>query len=137
MYPVLRRMLSACSKANGGGNSLSATRVTKSAPPTNTVNTTAVALLLFALSACVSPPTIRDSQSPAIGVSIMIIKSPVRLFRYRPDKVYFVTAERKEDLYTQGRLVESNYAKGDRAYLLNAPPGHYVAVAAYHKTESN
>jgi hypothetical protein len=67
----------------------------------------------------------------------MIIKSPVRLFRYRPDKVYFVTAERKEDLYTQGRLVESNYAKGDRAYLLNAPPGHYVAVAAYHKTESN
>ena len=48
-----------------------------------------------------------------------------------------MTAERKEDLYTQGRVVQSNYIKGDRAYLLNAPPVYYVAVAAYHITQSN
>lgn len=97
--------------------------------------TTSVALMLFALSACVPPPTIRDSQSAAIGIS-MGVTAPVPLFRFRPDKVYFVTAERKEDLYTQGRMVESNYVKFNRAYLLNAPPGYYVAVAAHHKIES-
>jgi hypothetical protein len=91
------------------------------------MRTASVAVLLFALSACVPLPTIRDDQSAAVGIS-MRVHAPVRLFRYRPDKVYFVTAERKEDLYTQ---VQSNYIKGDRAYLLNAPPGYYVAVAAY------
>lgn len=99
------------------------------------VKTTSVLLALFALSACVSPPTIRDSQSTAIGIS-MRIRAPDRLFCCRPEKVYFVTAERKEDLYTQGRLIEANYVADDRAYLLNAPPGYYVAVAAYHKTDS-
>jgi hypothetical protein len=96
--------------------------------------TTSVVLMLFALSACVSPPTIRDSQSTVIGIS-MRVKAPDRLFCCRPDKVYFVTAERKEDLYTQGRLIEANYTKDNRAYLLNAPQGYYIAVAAYHKTQ--
>ncbi len=97
--------------------------------------TTSVALMLFALSACVPPPTIRDSQSAAIGIS-MGVTAPVPLFRFSPDKVYFVTAERKEDLYTQGRMVESNSVKFNRAYLLTALPGYYAAVAAHHTIES-
>jgi hypothetical protein len=100
------------------------------------LNIASVTSLFLALSACVPPPTIRDDQSAAIGIS-MRVHAPVRLFRYRPDKVYFVTAERKEDLYTLGRMILANYIKGDRAYVLNASPGYYVAVAAYHKTESN
>ena len=98
--------------------------------------TTSVALMLFALSACVLPPTIRDSQSAALGIS-MGVTAPVPLFRFRPGKVYFVTAERKEDLYTQDRMFKSNYVKFDRASLLNASPGYYVAVAAHHKIESS
>ena len=66
----------------------------------------------------------------------MGVTAPVPLFRFSPDKVYFVTAERKEDLYTLGRMVESNYVKFNRAYLLNALPGYYAAVAAHHTIES-
>lgn len=101
----------------------------------NILKTTSVALALLALSACagVPPPRPLDSQSAAIGISVSL-KAPIRLFSSAPDRIYFVKVEREEDLYTQGQQYTlSNYVEGDHVYLLNAPPGRYVAVAAARK----
>lgn len=102
------------------------------------LKTTSVALALLALSACagVPPPRPLDSQSAAIGISVSL-KAPIRLFSRAPDWIYFVKVEREEDLYTQGQQYRlSNYVEGDHVYLLNAPPGRYVAVAASYRTQT-
>lgn len=94
-----------------------------------------VALALLATSACAGlpPPKPLDSQSTAIGISVTF-KGPTRLSSNGPERIYFVKVERAGDLYRQRQYMPSNYVKGDRAYLLNAPPGRYVAVAAFKRS---
>lgn len=101
----------------------------------NIVKMTSVALALLSASSCAGlpPPRPLDSQGTAIGISVTF-KVPIRLFSNAPDRIYFVKVEREEDFYTQGQYVLSNYVKGDRVYLLNTPPGRYVAVAAFRRS---
>jgi hypothetical protein len=54
------------------------------------------------------------------------------LFTFEPDTVYFARVERGDVL--SGDLRVSNFVQGNRAYLLNAPSGEYMAVGAEYVT---
>ena len=62
----------------------------------------------------------------------MKTRAPVKLFTHRPDRVYFVRLYGdNESSFIRDTVIPSNFAKGGYTYLLNVPPGRYVAVAAY------
>jgi hypothetical protein len=98
-------------------------------------------LLAILFGGCVTPqtlPEMSEPQSSALGIEIILENSDVG-----PDRVYFVRID-NEDGPLQQKIYPSNYygygASGSaefgtpaippRAYLLNARPGTYVAVAA-------
>lgn len=76
-----------------------------------------------------------DPQSSGLAVSLELLVGigPVRASGTRPETVLFVRledGETLEDLREKSELIPSTFVKGDYAYLLNAPPGRYVAVGA-------
>lgn len=97
-------------------------------------------VFLLVLSACVTlppPPGPEDSQSAAIGLSL-VIRPPLRLFGLADQKtdmtVYFIRLDEEKgipDSFLQTTLYRSNYTHGNQVYLLNATPGRYAAVVVF------
>jgi hypothetical protein len=89
--------------------------------------------VIFGLLGCATtlpPPKPLDHQMGGIGISLKT-RPPVKIVTQKPDRVYFVKLhEGTESSLIQSSVMASNYVKGDYIYLLNAPPGRYVAVAA-------
>ncbi len=88
----------------------------------------AIAMLLIA--ACSSTPLIpgpESNESAALGIAIKVRVSG--LATYRADAVYFVRSCPAAEACAE-TLQASHFAKDGRAYLLNAQPGEYRAVAA-------
>lgn len=89
-------------------------------------------LLAMALVGCASPqaiPDVSQPQSSGLGIEVTL-KAPIGLFSTKPDQIYFSKVDNEGGLLQQV-IVRSNYIKDGRAYLLNALPGTYVAVAAF------
>ena len=78
------------------------------------------------------PPAIDSEQRSIIGISLEV-RAPIKAFSNNPDAVYFVKIDEEADLFTKGNFILSNYYRDGQAYLLNAKPGRYVAVACYRK----
>jgi hypothetical protein len=86
-----------------------------------------------------------EPQKSALGMALTI-RTPVTFLEpiggfIHPTSltVYFVRVGEGADPFAQAELIESNLVYGDYAYLLNAGPGRYAAVAAmaWHKTGEN
>lgn len=102
-------------------------------------------VFLLVLSACVTlppPPGPEDSQSAAIGISL-VIRPPLRLFGLADQKtdmtVYFIRLDQEKaapDSLLRTTLYRSNYTHGNQVYLLNATPGKYAAVAVFFEKAS-
>ena len=91
--------------------------------------------LTLALAGCASAtpaPSAPDSAGIAIGVTV---RPPARMFSQEPEQVLFVRLAGEGDSFTSGELMPSNYASGGYLYLLNAPPGTYVAVTCFKDME--
>ncbi len=90
------------------------------------------ALLVIFLSGCATTQPIPERsqpQSSGFGIEVSL-KSPMGIFSSKPDQVYFVKID-GGGILLQQEIISSNYSKDGRAYLLNALPGTYVAVAAF------
>ncbi len=90
--------------------------------------------ILFAilLSGCATTqpiPELSQPQSSGLGIEVRL-KAPIGIFSAKPDQVYFAKIDGEDGLLQQ-QIIRSNYSKEGRAYLLNARPGTYVAVAVF------
>jgi hypothetical protein len=83
-------------------------------------------LLIGSLLGCASIPSAEDPDSSAIGIRF---ETHVPIFGHLPSIVFFVRTENDGDI-AQNQVIASNFARKGRLYLLNAPPGKYVAVAS-------
>ncbi len=66
-------------------------------------------------------------ESSGIGISVALRD---RFGNWDAQEVYFAKLGTEHDI-RQASVIRSNYAKDGRVYLLNVPPGDYVAVAAF------
>ncbi|MBN2159786.1 MAG: hypothetical protein JW807_10350 [Spirochaetes bacterium] len=77
-----------------------------------------------------------SAESAVVGVSIRTVT--LKIFKNRQHAVYFVKLEGPEDELTGSRVLPANFVKGDYAYLVNAAPGRYAAVASlFYQTENS
>jgi hypothetical protein len=89
-----------------------------------------LALVLLA-GACVWTPFVPEPQGPELGgLGVQVeVRAPIGLFKDTAQTVYFARVDGGEGV-ERGSVLLSTLSCGDRIYLLNAPPGEYVAVAA-------
>ncbi len=91
------------------------------------------------LSACAGllpAPTPQDRASAGIGVLVKT-RAPIKMFSAKVDSVMFVRLEGNDrSQYISTQPIASNYNKDGYIYLLNAPPGRYVAVATFRSQAS-
>lgn len=93
------------------------------------------AVTTFFACAGTPPPAPNDQSSSAIAIHIDA-RAPVKIFPVEVDRVLFVQLdERGDSSLTRTNLIPSNYSRDGYFYLLNAPPGRYAAVAAFHSKE--
>ncbi len=90
---------------------------------------TFVAIILGGCATTQPIPELSQPQSAGFGIDVTI-KAPIGIFSAKPDQIYFVRIDDEGGLLQQ-QIIRSNYSKSSRAYLLNARPGSYVAVAAF------
>lgn len=88
-----------------------------------------VAIILGGCATTQPIPELSQPQSAGFGIDVSL-KAPIGIFSAEPDQIYFAKIDNEDGLLQQ-QIVRSNYSKGGRAYLLNARPGTYVAVAAF------
>jgi len=89
-----------------------------------------IILGVVSLSACMRPaPGPMRPESAAIGVILEKQWSKGGIVEYAA-RVYFIRWNDSADPTAQNEIIESNFSRGNRAYLLNAKPGRYSAVAA-------
>ena len=90
---------------------------------------TVIALALaavFALASCGQPPQKpADVRSSVIGVALRF-----QWVGERIDYAYFVRLGGTDRVRGDFPLLQSDFRRGDRFYLFNAPPGRYAVVAA-------
>lgn len=88
------------------------------------------------LAACRSAP-MAGPVSPAVGGIAIRVKAraPISVFSQRAEQVLFVRLAGPGTPATAGQPMPSNYLKDGYIYLLNAPPGTYVAVAGFKDME--
>lgn len=89
-----------------------------------------VAFVVIGLWSCATVPRPSDPQRTGIGISVTI-RAPIAIFTRSAERIYFVRAEGGKDPYSQPNLLVSNFVRGTHVYLLDIPPGRYVAVAAW------
>ena len=91
--------------------------------------------LILALASCAAAPPAPSSPDSA-GLAIRVnVRAPVRLFSQDPEQVLFVRLSGEGGSFTSGEVLPSNYEDGGYLYLLNAPPGTYVAVCCFKDME--
>lgn len=96
----------------------------------------AAVVMAVVLGGCASTqpiPELSDPKSSGIGIDVSL-KTPLSMFgiKFAPDQIYFAKIDGEGGLLQQ-QIIRSNYIKDGRAYLLNARPGTYVAVAEFHQ----
>jgi hypothetical protein len=90
------------------------------------------------LIGCGLPKNLRTpdkADSSVIGISVKTLT--LKVFKNRQDTVYFVKLDEKDDNLLVTKLIPSNYTRGDYAYLINAEPGKYAAVASFFQQTDN
>jgi hypothetical protein len=98
-------------------------------------------LFLALVTSCVTlPKNLRIPENPesaVIGVSIRTVT--LKIFKNKQNIVYFVRLDDDEKEGVIGsRVLPANFVKGEYAYLVNARPGRYVAVASvFFQTENS
>ncbi len=91
-------------------------------------------LLSGVLLACATPPPPEGSNSSGLAL-LLNARSLVSIFPARVEQVLFVRLDESRDDPILGTSVfYSNYSDDGYFYLLNPPPGKYVAVAAVTTT---
>lgn len=91
----------------------------------------ALALMTVLVAGCATTqplPDMTQARSSALAIDVLV-KPPMGGGGRDPVQVYFARVEGVDGLMQQ-TIVRSNYVKDSRAYLLNARPGTYVAVAS-------
>ncbi|MFC1679240.1 hypothetical protein ACFL2T_03405 [Elusimicrobiota bacterium] len=96
-----------------------------------------VSLAALFISGCSVPPQVRpDGRGGVVGIDLSLWSVSNKITDillgdpHSPRSVHFARLDKGDDPLAGKELLESNYVIGSRAYLLNAPPGRYVAVAA-------
>lgn len=93
-----------------------------------------VLAILITSCATLPPQNPINEKSSIIGISLEIKRT---LFPPTPYKVFFIKLNETENSYlSNNEIIESNYYKDGRYYLLNAEPGRYIAIAAFEKQVS-
>lgn len=91
--------------------------------------------LCLACASCTStPPGPAGADSAGLGIRVRV-RAPVRMFSQNPEQVLFVRLAGPGGGFTGGEPMPSNYQADGYLYLLNAPPGTYVAVSCFKKME--
>ncbi|MDA3898904.1 MAG: hypothetical protein PF637_00140 [Spirochaetes bacterium] len=67
-----------------------------------------------------------NQKSTIIGIKVQVKNNP----SLKAKRVVFCRLQKSSDMYKSPSCVISNYWDGEYAYLINEPPGKYVAVAA-------
>jgi len=100
-----------------------------------TVKSFILATFLIGLLGCagtVPPARPLDDQKSVIDIAVKT-RPPLKLFGgSKSNQVYFLRMAEGDSTYMVGDLLSSNFSKDGQMYLLNAEPGRYVVVAAYH-----
>jgi len=88
-------------------------------------------VIAIAVGGCATQPIpgLSQPQSSGLGIDVTLT-APVGIFSNRPTQMYFAKIDGEGGILQQS-IIRSNYVKDGRAYLLNAQPGAYVAVAAF------
>src|SRR5882672_9262047 len=89
-------------------------------------------VIAIVVGGCATPqliPDLSQPQSSGLGIDVTLT-APVGIFSNRPTQIYFAKIDGEGGILQQS-IIRSNYVKDGRAYLLNAQPGGYVAVAAF------
>ncbi|MEO8327373.1 MAG: hypothetical protein ABI618_16090 [Nitrospirota bacterium] len=94
-----------------------------------------VGIAIISTAACTSVPVSPESHGAHIGITLSShTLIPLKLFDRRFTTIYFARLEDEQnDLISKFPLIPSSARFGNRFYLLNAPPGRYVAVAAFEQ----
>jgi hypothetical protein len=97
--------------------------------------TSAFFVLLFSCTGSVlkEMPPAKDASALGITAELILPWSPYVLFQKLPDRIYFARINENGNILQPQEIFVSNFVKGNRAYLLNARPGTYVAFAAYYE----
>ncbi|MCI0695974.1 hypothetical protein L0337_28740 [candidate division KSB1 bacterium] len=105
-----------------------------------TLKSTVVAILIVGLFGCAGTlPPVKplSSEMSAIGIAVKT-RAPLKLFGDKANMVYFIKLDevdsvaRANYMVQSNQLIQSNYANKNQIYLLNARPGRYAVVAAFH-----
>ncbi len=99
-----------------------------------------IVFIIIALSilGCGLPKSLRvteNKDSSVIGVSIRTVT--LKIFSNKPETVYFVKLDEKDENNLGNKIIPTNYVRGDYAYLVNAQPGKYAAVASFFTQTDN
>lgn len=89
-------------------------------------------VIAITVGGCATPqpiPDLSQPQSSGLGIDVTL-RAPVGIFSNSPTQIYFAKTDGEGGILQQS-IIRSNYVKDGRAYLLNAQPGTYVAVAAF------
>lgn len=99
----------------------------------------ALAIILCAIIlGCGLPKSLRTPDkidSSVLAVSIKTIT--LKVFKNRQDTVYFVKLDDEVESLLGVKLIPSNYTRGEYAFLVNAEPGRYAAVASFFQQTDN
>lgn len=97
-----------------------------------------ITIVALSVLGCGLPKNLRvteNKDSSVIGISIRTITLSV--FSNKPETIYFVKLDEKDENNLGNRIIPSNYVRGDYAYLINAQPGKYAAVASFFTQTDN
>ena len=88
------------------------------------------------ITSCSTVPPPKPFNTESSGLAIYLeLEPPISIFNMtkEPTRVYFVRLDEGEEQYSlsKNNIIPSNYSKDGYAYLFNAEPGRYIAVAAY------
>jgi hypothetical protein len=92
------------------------------------------------LAGCAGPPELPKSPE-SLGVAISVeARTPWGLSSSLANRVYFLRIDddaRGVVDFSRGELFTSNYTNGDYVFLLDTPPGRYVAVACQVRAQDH
>jgi hypothetical protein len=95
-------------------------------------------IIIIFLTGCGVPKNLRtfeDKDSAIIGISIKTIT--LSIFKNKPDVVYFVKLDEKDENNLGNKIIPSNYTRGNYAYLINAKPGKYAVAGSFFTQTDN
>ena len=95
-------------------------------------------VLLISALGCGLPKNLRtvgEKDNSVIGISVKTIT--LSIFRNKPEVIYFVKLDEKDENNLGNKIIPTNYTRGDYVYLINAKPGKYAAVASFFTQTEN